>query len=115
MRTSFVRHAALAAAALAAFITLGAGPATAQAQDDQHFGVQSNQGSRDAAAAPAAAPASPAAPAPATAVETRSADRSVPTQTGSALPVTGSDVAVITAVGLGLVASGFVVKRRATS
>ena len=76
--------------------------AAAQTSTDQHAGVLSVQGTQDVATpvAPAASQSTPAA---------------VETPSGSALPVTGGDVVGLTGVGLGLVATGFVLKRRFSS
>jgi LPXTG-motif cell wall-anchored protein len=97
--------------------TVGMTAAGAQTVD-LHAGVPSNQGPRDEVTvlsnqAPpqdvtnviaTAETEAVAAPAPAP-----------PAPTSSALPVTGSDVIAITGLGLGLVATGFVLKRRYSS
>ena len=127
-------RAIVTAAGVAGLWVVGMTAASAQTAD-QHAGVPSSQGPGDgpnlqstavpndevavlpataeseavAAPAPAAAAAAPAAPAPAAVASQTPRPRS------SALPVTGSDVIAITGLGLGLVATGFVVKRRYSS
>ena len=95
------------AAGLAAVWTFAASPAAAQSSGDQHAGVLSVQGTQDVAA-----PVAPAVPAPGA---TQSTPAVVDTPTSYALPVTGGDVVGLTGVGLGLVASGFALKRRFSS
>src|SRR5687767_14578479 len=87
-----------AAAAGAITVCLGLSIAPASAQTDEHSGVQGVQGTQDVQAE-ASTPAV-AVPAPA------------PEQSGSALPVTGSDVVTTAAIGIALVAGGTVLARR---
>jgi LPXTG-motif cell wall-anchored protein len=89
------------AAGLLGVWTFGVSGAAAQTTPDEHAGVLSVQGTQDVA--------TPAAPAP---VASETTPVAVEAPSDSALPVTGSDVVGLTAVGLGLVASGFVLKRR---
>ena len=89
--------------------TFGVSPAAAQtSQGDQHAGVLSVQGTQDLATpAPVVEAAAP--------VASQTTPAAVDTPSSPALPVTGGDVVGLTAVGLGLVATGFVLKRRFTS
>ena len=84
-------------------------PAAAQTSD-QHAGVLGVQGTQDLAT-----PVAPAVPAPAETQTTPAVPAVVDAPTSSRLPVTGGDVVGLTGVGLGLVATGFALKRRFSS